>query len=155
MASDNTTTFTAESHELMDRIAALRAAQKPLVGTDFSGYVWMDTAPAHAEPAPVGGTKLDTGKPPMSLIPRCANEAEAEVLGFGAEKYEAHNWRKGFAWSRLINSAMRHLAAFADGEDNDPETGLSHIAHLRCNTGFLLEHIKYGLGMDDRYKRAQ
>jgi dATP/dGTP diphosphohydrolase, N-terminal len=29
--------------------------------------------------------------------------------------------------------------AFADGEDLDPETGMSHIAHLRCCTGFLLE----------------
>jgi Domain of unknown function (DUF5664) len=107
-------------------------------------------------PSPItGGTKYDAGKPPMSLIPRSAHMAEAEVLAFGAKKYSAHNWRDGFKWSRLIDAAMRHLTAFSDGEDLDPETGLSHVAHLRCCTGFLLEHIVHELGTDDRYKRPK
>jgi hypothetical protein len=147
MASDYITTASAKGMlSVIEHLDQLRAEQKPLIGTDFNQGTVATTDVA---------IKLDNGKPPMSLIPRCANEAEAEVLGFGAVKYDAHNWRKGFAWSRLINSAMRHLMAFADGEDVDPETGFSHIAHLRCCTGFLLEHIKHGLGNDDRYKRWQ
>jgi hypothetical protein len=122
-------------------------------GPDLSSMRWYQEIPAHPpEPA---GTKYDAGKPPMSLIPRSAHVAEAEVLAFGAKKYAAHNWRAGFAWSRLTDAAMRHLTAFIDGEDVDPETGLSHIAHLRCCTGFLLEHIAHELGTDDRYKRPK
>src|SRR5437899_3061811 len=71
--------------------------------------------------------KFDTGKSPVSLIPRDAQLAEADVLAFGAKKYAAHNWRKGMAWSRLGDAAMRHLLAWLDGEDVDPETGLSHL----------------------------
>lgn len=107
-----------------------------------------------AEGNRVSGTKFDQSKLPMSLIPRCANEAEAEVLGFRCRQIRCAQLAERLVWSRLIDAAMRHLAAFADGEDNDPETGMSHIAHLRCCTGFLLEHIQYGLGEDDRYKRA-
>lgn len=98
------------------------------------------------------GSKHDAGKPPLSLIPRAALLAEAEVLAFGAQKYDAHNWRKGMRWSRLGDAAMRHLLAWLDGEDNDPETGLPHLAHLRCCSGFLLEYAQSGAGTDDRYK---
>jgi hypothetical protein len=98
-----------------------------------------------------GAVKADTGKVPMSLLPRSALTAEAAVLAFGAKKYAAHNWRKGMVWSRLLDAALRHLTAFADGEDVDPETGLSHLAHLRCCAGFLIEYQEKGLGQDDRH----
>jgi Domain of unknown function (DUF5664) len=100
-----------------------------------------------------GGVKADTGKPPVSLISRSAVLAEARVLDFGAKKYAAHNWRKGMKWSRLVDAMLRHALAYADGEDLDPETGLSHLAHLRCCAGFLIEYAERGLGEDDRYKR--
>ncbi len=99
----------------------------------------------------MSGLKYDTGKAPLSLIPHEAQLAEAKVLAFGANKYECHNWRGGFAWSRLLDATLRHLLAFQSGEDNDPESGLSHIAHARCCTGFLLAHIESELGDDDRY----
>lgn len=105
------------------------------------------------EGVPAGGTKYDDGKPPISLIPRSAIEEEAMVLAFGAKKYAADNWRKGFAYRRLIDAALRHMFAIADGEDYDPETGLLHAAHARCCLGFLIEHYKEGLGHDDRYVR--
>jgi hypothetical protein len=97
------------------------------------------------------GRKDDTGKLPLGLIPREALLAEAAVLQFGAQKYDAHNWRKGMAWSRLGDAAMRHLLAWLDGEDNDPETGLPHLAHLRCCAGFLLNYAERGIGEDDRH----
>lgn len=80
--------------------------------------------------------------------------AEARVLAFGANKYAAHNWRKGMLWTRLGDAALRHLTAWMDGEDTDPETGESHLAHLRATAGFLLEYQEFGLGEDDRYKRG-
>jgi hypothetical protein len=98
------------------------------------------------------GLKFDAGKPPMNLLSREALTQIAKVLEFGSRKYEAHNWRKGMSWSRLLGAAMRHLTAFNDGEDVDPETGLSHLAHLGCCTMFLLEYQRFHQSFDDRYK---
>lgn len=96
--------------------------------------------------------KHDSGKPPMSLLSRTALEEISKVLEFGANKYAADNWRKGFKWRRTLDAAMRHLTAFMDGEDVDPESGLSHLAHLGCNIMFLLEFQKTHPELDDRYK---
>lgn len=123
--------------EIIDKLLALKA-EAPVPVADEAG----------------GALKADTGKVPMSLLPRSALVAEAEVLAFGAKKYAAHNWRKGMVWSRLADAALRHLTAWIDGEDTDPETGLSHLAHLRCCAGFLIEYQQKGLGHDDRHTAA-
>jgi hypothetical protein len=99
-----------------------------------------------------GGIKHDSGKAPMSLLSREALEQTALVLAFGADKYAAHNWRKGFQWSRPLSAAMRHLLAFQDGEDRDPESGLSHLAHAMCCIMFVLEFEKTHKELDDRWK---
>jgi hypothetical protein len=101
------------------------------------------------------GIKNDAGKPPITLIARTALEAEARVMAFGAKKYARDNWRAGLAWSRLLDAAMRHIMAIADGEDVDPETGEFHAAHARCCMAFLIEYQTYGLGTDDRFKRGK
>ena len=98
------------------------------------------------------GVKADEGKPPMSLLPFDALEEIAKVLAFGAEKYDAHNWRKGFDWSRLYSAVLRHLSSHMQGIDIDEETGLSHLAHATTGLLFLVSHEKNGLGNDDRYK---
>lgn len=97
-------------------------------------------------------TKYDKGKPAIELIPRAALEGEGHVLAFGAQKYDRHNWRKGMDWSRLVGAAMRHIAAWNDGEDIDPESGISHLAHARCCLGFLMEYQAKELGEDDRHE---
>ncbi len=96
--------------------------------------------------------KFDDEKVRMDLLPANALTEIAKVLTFGARKYDAWNWAKGMAWSRLIGAALRHLFAWARGEDTDPETGLSHLAHLGCCVVFLLEYEHGGLGVDDRYR---
>jgi hypothetical protein len=88
----------------------------------------------------------------MELLSPIALEQIAKVLAAGAEKYDDHNWRGGFKWTRLAGSTLRHLFAWLGGEDTDPETGLSHLAHAGCNVMFLLEHEAHNLGEDDRWK---
>jgi len=102
----------------------------------------------------VGGVKYDTGKPPLALIDRHAIEEIAKVLAFGAKKYEAHNWRKGIAYSRLLDAALRHLYAFADGEDLDPESGLPHVAHAGCCIVLLLGTMHTHPELDDRHTKG-
>jgi hypothetical protein len=102
--------------------------------------------------AHISAIKHDDGKVPMNLLSREALEQTAMVMAFGKEKYAAHNWRKGFAWSRPLSAAMRHLMAFNDGEDKDLESGLSHLAHAACCIMFLLEFEKTHKDLDDRFK---
>jgi hypothetical protein len=96
--------------------------------------------------------KFDTDKLPVNLLSSEALLQTAAVLKFGADKYAEHNWRAGFAWSRPLAAAMRHIMAFNDGEDKDPESGLSHLAHAMCCIMFLLEFEKTHRELDDRYK---
>lgn len=103
-------------------------------------------------PLPETATKYDRqdGKAPLSMIPRSALELEARVLEFGAKKYSKNNWKKGMEWTRLVDSALRHLTAWNEGEELDPESGLSHLAHAKCCLSFLIEYQTKGLGEDDR-----
>lgn len=99
-----------------------------------------------------GAVKFDQDKLPLHLLSTEALNQTAAVLKFGAQKYAEHNWRKGFLWSRPLAAAMRHITAFNAGEDKDPESGLSHLAHAACCIMFLLEFEKTHQHLDDRYK---
>lgn len=104
------------------------------------------------------GTKHDAGKPPMHLIDSDALAELARVLGFGAKKYSAHNWRAGLSFSRVLGAIMRHAAAINRGEDIDPETGLLHAGHLLCEAMFLCSfqlHPETYAGFDDRWRPAK
>lgn len=99
------------------------------------------------------GKKNDSEKVPLQLIPGNALFEVGKVLRFGARKYAAHNWREGLDYSRLTGACFRHLTAYNEGEDLDPETQLSHVAHLACEALFLLEFITQERSdLDDRYK---
>lgn len=102
-----------------------------------------------------GGTKYDAEKPSMDLLDTTALVEMARVLDYGKHKYNAHNWRAGIQWSRTVAAIMRHVTAFNNGEDVDPETGISHIAHAAVNCMFLLNFQQTHKELDDRYKAPQ
>ena len=86
------------------------------------------------------GIKYDSAKPKMNLLPPKAILEVAKVLTFGAEKYDAENWRKlDDLQNRYTAGALRHIFAHMDGEELDPETNLSHLAHALCCLLFKLE----------------
>jgi len=84
-------------------------------------------------------TKNDKDKVRMELLDPDFIIGTAEVLTFGAKKYEAENWKKatGKDIARYEGAILRHLMAYRKGEKIDPETGLSHLYHISCNTMFL------------------
>jgi hypothetical protein len=95
--------------------------------------------------ATTGGRKFDGGKLQYGLVPPLALKATVEILTFGAEKYEPDNWKHvPDSKRRYFDAMQRHLWAWKEGEQNDPETGKNHLAHAMCCLMFLYEHdVKY------------
>jgi len=65
-----------------------------------------------------------------------------EVLGHGAKKYGADNWRKGVSVegiTRYKDALLRHRNWWTvEGQDyHDSDSGLPHPAHKNCNYLFL------------------
>ena len=100
----------------------------------------------------VVGVKNDEGKTRYDLIDSYSLEMLARVYTFGVLKYDDNNWRKGFKWGRVFGAIMRHTWAFWRGEDNDPESGLPHMAHAAWSCFTLLNFSKNQIGEDDRIK---
>lgn len=98
---------------------------------------------ADNRPSREGGMKYDGDKPRMDLlVSGCPNALEAvgTVLTFGASKYAAHSWQTvPNGDERYLAALIRHLTAIGKGEQADPESGLSHLAHVACNALFILE----------------
>ena len=90
-------------------------------------------------------------KTPLGLIPSYAMEQTAWVHKLGSDKYGETNWRKtGVCASTYVNAIMRHLNAWRDGETLDPESGISHLAHVACSCNILLDAGFCGTLQDDR-----
>ncbi len=100
------------------------------------------------------GRKDDQGKLPWNLLPPDAIDEVLRVLSVGAERYGDRNWERGMSWSRPFAALMRHMWAWWRGQDKDPDTGLSHLAHAGCNILFLLAYERRNAGHDDRPKDA-
>ena len=95
----------------------------------------------------------DAGKSRVDLIPILATEELGRVMGYGAEKYGVNNWTQHagrWAWTQLTASALRHIYVWMRGEDNDPESGLNHLAHALANLAMLLDLVLLKQGEDDR-----
>lgn len=85
-------------------------------------------------------TKYDNGKPMLSLVEKDFIFGVAEVLTFGAIKYEIDNWKQGNSDAdirRYKDALLRHTLAYTSGELIDPESGKSHAFHAACNLMFL------------------
>lgn len=95
--------------------------------------------------------RFNQGKLEWSLVDYDAFIPMVKVLMYGKQKYDAHNWKKGFTYTDLMNSLLRHINAFLAGEDLDPESGLPHIGHIQCNAMFLGYMMQFRPDLDDRY----
>lgn len=84
--------------------------------------------------------KNDKGKLRLTLVPRQIIRDIAAVRMFGTEKYkDPDNW-KTVEPERYRDAAYRHFLAYLDDPNSiDPESGLTHLAHLACNIAFLCE----------------
>lgn len=94
----------------------------------------------------VGDTKV-----PLDLFPAAGSIYGAMAMKNGAAKFGKFNWRsKKVRLSIYIAALKRHIAAFEDGEDNAPDSGLPHIAHIIANGAILADALEGGNLIDDR-----
>lgn len=108
--------------------------------------------------------RYNSGKLRYGLISDIALKELAKVYTAGADKYTikdkdgkiiddgSNNWRKGLPVSHLIDSTMRHIQAFKEGEDFDKELGTYHLANAAWNIFTMLDQYKNHPEKDDRIR---
>src|SRR3990167_8047416 len=90
-------------------------------------------------------------KVPFSTVPA---EVIAEIglaMLEGARKYGRHNYRIiGVKASVYYDAALRHLTSWFEGQDIDPDSGLSHITKALACLTVLRDGMIIGNWVDDR-----
>lgn len=83
--------------------------------------------------------KFSATKPRMALVPASLGISAARALTYGAKKYKPNNWKKAETIEDYISAFQRHFDAWREGEENETDSGLSHLDHLAANLAFLIE----------------
>lgn len=100
--------------------------------------------------------RIGVRKAPLSVVPM---NVVAEIgIGMleGACKYGRHNYRAArIRSSAYFDATMRHLIAWWEGEDIDPDTGMSHVAKALTSLTVLRDAQMRGMCDDDRPPRSE
>lgn len=86
----------------------------------------------------------------FSLLPWDQLAEVARLYAFGADKYERHNWRKGYDWHLSFASMMRHAVAWWEGEFDDAESGCDHMASVVFHALSLMYFREHHADLDTR-----
>lgn len=90
-------------------------------------------------------------KAPLSCVPMPVVAEVGVAMLEGAAKYGRHNFRAvGVRASVYFDATMRHLVAWWEGEDTDPDSGVSHITKALASLMVLRDAQRNGLCTDDR-----
>lgn len=126
---------------------------------EFQLAQWLKLEIKFEDEIPITSVGLDPKglaglkKPPMWLLPPKALEEAAWVHGLGAAKYGPWNWRRtSVKASTYISAILRHLNKWAAGEDSDPESSRSHLAHIVAGCNILQDAQLHNCLTDDRAK---
>lgn len=90
-------------------------------------------------------------KVPLHLVPGAASAYIAMGLKDGSKKYGAFNWREtNIETMTYVGATLRHLSAFVDGENIDPESGNPHLAHAMASLAILVDALESDCVVDNR-----
>lgn len=90
-------------------------------------------------------------KIPFHLWPETATIYGALGLLEGACKYGRSNWREaGVRASIYVDALRRHVAAWFEGEENDPDSGLPHLCHALACLAIIVDAKHKDKLVDDR-----
>lgn len=94
---------------------------------------------------------VGTKKVPFSTVPAPFVAEVGLAMLEGALKYGRHNYRViGVRTSVYYDAALRHLNAFWEGQDIDPDSGLPHIIKAAACLAVLRDSQLMGNVVDDR-----
>lgn len=94
---------------------------------------------------------VGSGKVPLHLWPTTATVVGSMALMDGALKYGRANYRAcGVRASIYFDACNRHLNAWFEGEDNDPDSQLPHLGHALACLAVLVDAQAAGCLVDDR-----
>jgi len=128
----------------------------------YTGHMLVLHHPTSAQSGNTQGVKCveaikkDKDKAPIHLVPSQCIIGVAKVMGFGQDKYDEYNYRKGegLDYMRIYDAAQRHMLAWSLGEDIDPESGLPHLDHAAASIFMLKDLQSRGGKKDNRPKLA-
>jgi hypothetical protein len=94
---------------------------------------------------------VGTKKVPFSTVPSQVIAEIGLAMLEGGRKYGRHNYRAiGVRASVYYDAALRHLTAWWEGEDIDPDSGLSHITKCLACMAVLRDSMIMKNWVDDR-----
>ena len=95
--------------------------------------------------------KVGTFKPPQCFTPQTVVAELGVAMMEGGLKYGPYNWREsGVLASIYYDAARRHLDYWWEGEDIDPDSGLSHITKAIASLTVLRDAMIQDRFVDNR-----
>ena len=95
-------------------------------------------------------------KPPVNNVPLSVVAEVGLALAEGSHKYGGYNWRViGVRASVYWDATFRHMKAFWEGEDVDPDSQLSHVTKAISALMVLRDAMIQDNWTDDRPPRSK
>ena len=95
--------------------------------------------------------RIGVTKVPFSVIPSQVMAEVGVAMLEGGFKYGVSNYRDaGVRATVYYDATLRHLTSWLEGEDIDPDSGLSHITKAITSLIVLRDGMKNDLWVDDR-----
>jgi hypothetical protein len=109
-----------------------------------------ETAPSTKDTNPKDAVGIR--KVPGHVIPQRVVAETGLALLEGARKYGSYNWREAGVRASVYYDAVvtRHLGAWWEGQDTDPDSGLSHVTKAIAGLMVLRDSMMHGNWTDDR-----
>lgn len=99
---------------------------------------------------------VGVAKTPFSTVSAPVIAEIGVAMAEGARKYGRHNYRDvGVLASVYYDATLRHLTAWWEGQDIDPDSGLSHITKALASLTVLRDTMIRGNWRDDRPPAVQ
>lgn len=94
---------------------------------------------------------LGIAKPPLSTVPATVVAEVGVALMEGGRKYGRHNYRViGVRAGIYYDACFRHMSKWWEGEDIDPDSGLSHVTKAIATLFVLRDAMIQDMLEDDR-----
>lgn len=98
---------------------------------------------------------IGISKAPMSTVPAAVLAEVGVAMLEGACKYGRSNFRiAGVRASVYYDATMRHLMSWWEGEDTDPDSGMSHVTKAITSLVVLRDAMIQDMCTDDRPPRS-